>query len=512
LAFHSKSYLRTLEPKEVGAQLGDWQSWAHASQREPPGADWRIWLLLGGRGAGKTRAGAEWINNGARTGRFERMALIAPTFHDVREVMIEGASGVLACAEARPTYEASRRRLVWPNGAQAHCFSAEDPASVRGPQFDAAWGDEIAYWARPQEMLDTLAFALRLGPRPLTLLTTTPRPMRVLTDLVARKDVAAVRASTARNSENLAPGFVDALTARYGGTTYARQELLGELIADPEGAAWTRAQLDATMRGTARDAAIMGELTWALWAGPVGRWDRGNVFRVKLYGGVLESVSEEDVLNGANVFAVEGEDGAWEILQARTCELAGPNEYELSGLLRGLKDSRHAMGSPTPVGARFVKLDARLARLSMPAHEWRMPRVFIAPPAGAPATDAAAESATLTLAHVGARPFRPVHLRARRAPGGDVTLRWLRQTRAGGLYWGPGEPPLGEPAERYTVEILDGAGLVRRAVESSAPEWVYSAAAQSADFGAPPANLRFRVGQIGADSMPGLKTEATIPL
>ncbi len=246
MAFHSKRYLRTLEPKEVGAQLGDWQSlWAHPSQREPPGADWRIWLLLGGRGAGKTRAGAEWINNGARTGRFARIALVAPTFHDVREVMIESASGVLACAEARPTYEASRRRLVWPNGAQAHCFSAEDPASLRGPQFDAAWGDEIAYWARPQEMLDTLAFALRLGSRPLTLLTTTPRPMRVLTDLAARKDVAVVRATTARNGRNLAPSFVEALEARYGGTTYARQELLGELIADPEGAAWTRAQLDA---------------------------------------------------------------------------------------------------------------------------------------------------------------------------------------------------------------------------------------------------------------------------
>lgn len=268
----------------------------------------------------------------------------------------------------------------------------------------------------------------------------------------------------------------------------------------------------ATLRGLARDPAVMGELLWPLWAGPVGRWDRGNYFRVKLYGGALESVSEADVLNGANVFTVEGEGGAWEILQARTCELVGPNEYEMSGLLRGLKDSRHATGAPTPAGARFVKLDARLARLTIAAHEWRTPRAFIAPPAGAPATDAAAESETQILTHTGARPFRPMHLRARRAPSGDLTLKWVRQTRAGGLYWGPGEPPLAEPPERYSVEILDGGGAVLRVVESSAPQWLYSAAAQSADFGVPPASLRFRIGQIGADSLPGLKTEATIPL
>lgn len=252
-AVRQEQFLETLTAEEARSHIGDWLQWSHPAQREPPGEDWRVWLMLGGRGAGKTRAGAEWINRNARAGRFERIALIAPTFHDVREVMIEGASGVLACAEARPAYEASRRRLVWPNGAQAHCFSAEDPASLRGPQFDAAWGDEIAYWARPEEMLDTLSFGMRLGPRPLLLLTTTPRPMRVLRDLVARTDVAVARATTDGNAQNLSPGFVAALSARYGATAYARQELMGELIEDPDGAVWKRSQIEALRVADAPD-------------------------------------------------------------------------------------------------------------------------------------------------------------------------------------------------------------------------------------------------------------------
>src|SRR5262249_10252105 len=142
----------------------DWCFWGRRAQIAPAGA-WRIWLFLGGRGAGKTRAGAEWVSAQARRGHARRIALIGPTFPDVREVMIEGESGLRALPDERPVYEASRRRLLWRNGAQAYAFSAEDPESLRGPQFDAAWADELCFWADPAEALATLAHALRLGER-----------------------------------------------------------------------------------------------------------------------------------------------------------------------------------------------------------------------------------------------------------------------------------------------------------------------------------------------------------
>jgi phage terminase large subunit-like protein len=127
------------------ALLNDWMLWGRPEQLAPAG-NWRTWVFFGGRGAGKTRAGAEWVSRLARSGRAARIALIAPTFHDVREVMIEGNSGLRALRRERPVYEASRRRLSWANGAQAFAFSAEDPESLRGPQFDAAWADELCFW------------------------------------------------------------------------------------------------------------------------------------------------------------------------------------------------------------------------------------------------------------------------------------------------------------------------------------------------------------------------------
>ncbi|MET0182520.1 MAG: phage portal protein [Caulobacterales bacterium] len=244
----------------------------------------------------------------------------------------------------------------------------------------------------------------------------------------------------------------------------------------------------------------------------VDRWDRGNVIRVKLYAGALESVSEDDVLAGANVFAIEGESGEWEILAVRTCVLVGEDEYELSGLLRGLADTGHAMGAPMPAGRKIVKLDARLARLPMSSHEWDAPLGFFAPPASTPATDVFANIETLALHHVAMRPFSPAHLAARRTGTDDVTLSWVRQARSGGLAWGPGEPPIGEPSERYLIEILDPGGAVVRSVEAVTEGWLYSEADQIVDFGAPPAILRFRAAQIGANGLPGLKTESTITL
>lgn len=235
--------LRCWSASQLDHLLNDWNFWGRREQIAPDGP-WRVWLFLGGRGAGKTRAGAEWVSDRARSGAAGRIALVGPTFHDVREVMIEGSSGLRALGGDRPTYEASRRRLVWSNGAQAFCFSAEDPQSLRGPQFDAAWCDELCFWAYPDEALDTLEHGLRLGERPRMLVTTTPRPIRALKRLMAAPDTVTTRSSTWANAPNVAPDFIAALNERWAGTARHRQELMGELIEDIEGALWRRADLE----------------------------------------------------------------------------------------------------------------------------------------------------------------------------------------------------------------------------------------------------------------------------
>lgn len=201
-------------------------------------------MFLGGRGAGKTRAGAEWVCENVRAKRFGRIALIAPTLHDAREVIVHGPAGIFACSGPRPTYHATRRQVMWPCGAIAQCFSAEDPESLRGPQFDAAWGDELAYWPDPARVLYTLEHAMRLGERPLMLLTTTPRPIGTIKALVADETVRKTTMTTWENAPHLAPGFLQRLRAQFKNTARERQELNAELIEDVEGALWRADQLD----------------------------------------------------------------------------------------------------------------------------------------------------------------------------------------------------------------------------------------------------------------------------
>lgn len=225
----------------------DWDIKGRREQK-PPEGDWRTWLIMGGRGSGKTRAGAEWIHGlasaDARSGL--RIALVAETLGDAREVMIDGVSGICRIARRnRPDFEISRRRLVWPNGAVAQIFSSEDPESLRGPQFHFAWCDELAKWRHAEETFDMLQFGLRLGADPRQLVTTTPRPVPILKRLIADPGTQLVRISTQANAGNLAPGFISALEARYGGTRLGRQELAGELIEDREDALWKRSDLEA---------------------------------------------------------------------------------------------------------------------------------------------------------------------------------------------------------------------------------------------------------------------------
>lgn len=228
------------------------RDWAFAGrpEQQPPSGDWRTWLLMGGRGSGKTRAGAEWVQalaTGPRARPGLRIALVAETLGDAREVMIDGVSGIcrIAWPQHRPDFEVTRRRLVWPNGTVAQIFSSEDPESLRGPQFDFAWADELGKWRYPEETWDMLQFGLRLGDDPRALVTTTPRPLPLIKRLLAEPSTVMRRIATATNAANLAPGFLEAMATRYGGTRLGRQELDGDLIEDRDDALWSRAGIEA---------------------------------------------------------------------------------------------------------------------------------------------------------------------------------------------------------------------------------------------------------------------------
>jgi predicted phage terminase large subunit-like protein len=230
----TREQIDQLSDREVMALLHDWGLWARPNQLFPPETWWNIWMLLAGRGFGKTRSGAEAIRHLVDTGH-RRIALIAPTSGDARDVMVEGESGLLAISPSwnRPIYEPSKRRLTWPNGAQAFMYSAEEPERLRGPQHDAGWLDELAAWQYPQETWDMYQFGLRLGKNPRTVITTTPKPIPLVRSLLTRegKDVIVSRGSTYENRENLAPSFFNQV-AQYEGTRLGRQELHAELI-DP---------------------------------------------------------------------------------------------------------------------------------------------------------------------------------------------------------------------------------------------------------------------------------------
>ncbi len=219
----------------------------------PPEGDWRAWVIMGGRGAGKTRAGAEWVRSqveGARPldqGPCRRIALVGETIDQVREVMIFGESGILACCppDRRPVWQATRKRLIWPNGATAQAFSAHDPESLRGPQFDGAWVDEMAKWKKARATWDMLQFGLRLGDDPQVCVTTTPRNVGVLKDVLAQDTTVVTSAPTEANSAFLAQSFLDEVRARYAGTRLGRQELDGILIDEADGALWRTGPLEA---------------------------------------------------------------------------------------------------------------------------------------------------------------------------------------------------------------------------------------------------------------------------
>lgn len=241
-----QKFLTSLTDDEAASLHYDWQFWARPNQRAPKG-NWTTWLMLAGRGFGKTRAGAEWVRGLVETGAAKRIALIAPTLHDARAVMVEGDSGLMAICPPwfMPKYEPSKRTLTWPNGAIATLFGAEEPERLRGPQHDAVWCDELCAWKQAEMTFDMMLFGLRLGRKPRALITTTPRPIPLLKRLAAGKKTVITKGTTFDNLKNLAPNFARDIVARYKGTRLGRQELMAELLEDTPGALWQRAALDA---------------------------------------------------------------------------------------------------------------------------------------------------------------------------------------------------------------------------------------------------------------------------
>ncbi len=252
--------LRKLSDEERRTLRYHWRLWARDEQVAPPG-DWRLWLVMAGRGFGKTRAGAEWVREIAEATPDARIALVAASLGEARAVMVEGESGLLAVSAPGqlPLFEPSLRRLSWPNGAQALLYSAQEPESLRGPQQSHAWCDEIAKWdnaaGRAERAWDNLLLGLRLGETPRVMATTTPRAVPLVRRMLAEDGAAVTRGATKDNSGNLPERFLRDMRKTFGKTTLGRQELDGELIEDLPGALWPRAMIEQCRDACSAEAA-----------------------------------------------------------------------------------------------------------------------------------------------------------------------------------------------------------------------------------------------------------------
>ena len=218
-----------------------WPLHARDSQL-PPKEDWDTWMILAGRGFGKTRTGAEWVRAQVESGAAKRIALVARTLPEAQSIMVHGESGIINISPPwdKPTYEPSKRKLTWRSGAFALAFSSHEPDQLRGPQFDAAWCDELASWEYPAQTWDNLTFALRLGRRPRSVVTTTPKSIELVRTLTNGPGVHVTRGTTFDNKDNLAPAFFNGIIEQYDGTRIGQQEIYAELIDEDEDAIWKR--------------------------------------------------------------------------------------------------------------------------------------------------------------------------------------------------------------------------------------------------------------------------------
>ena len=242
--------LATISNAEAEALLYDWRGFLARPNQIAPEGDWATWLILAGRGFGKSRTGAEWVREEEQAGRATRIALVGETAKDTRDVMVEGPSGLLAVypPDRRPLYEPSKARVTFQSGAVATLFNATEPDQLRGPQFDCAWCDELAKWRHARETWDMLQFGLRLGMKPRQIVTTTPRPIDLIREMIRDPHVHVTRGSTFDNTANLAPSFMVTMRRLYEGTRLGRQELNAEVLEDVAGALWPRVVFDRNRR------------------------------------------------------------------------------------------------------------------------------------------------------------------------------------------------------------------------------------------------------------------------
>jgi predicted phage terminase large subunit-like protein len=329
-------FFLSLTAEEADLLAYDWSFWGRPSQQEPPG-DWSVWLAMAGRGFGKTRMGSEWVrdmmcgSSPLAIGRCRHMALVAETAADARDVMVQSAGGILRChpREFRPTYKPSLRKLEWPNGAVAHTYSADDPEQLRGPEHEAAWSDELAKWRYAQETWDMLQFGLRVGDNPKQLVTTTPRPIPVVRELLNSRDTFVTRGSTYENYENLSPKFIAKMQEKYEGTRLGRQELHAEVLDDVPGALWTRKMLETRSQQNPKGAGMRrGEILpdmrrVGVGVDPSGTSGEIDMRRREARGGDHEDEAGDDV---GIIAAGLGDDGIVYVLDDATVNL-GPEGW-----------------------------------------------------------------------------------------------------------------------------------------------------------------------------------------
>jgi phage terminase large subunit-like protein len=341
--------LRGYSASDLLVFLYDWIAWARGDQL-PPSGDWTTWLVLGGRGAGKTRAGAEWVRalvHGQPPFAAEpvkRIALVGETLADVRAVMVEGQSGILSAYPVgkAPRFEPSLRQLVWGNGAVAQIFSAEEPDSLRGPQFEAAWCDELAKWRYAERAWGTLQFALRLGTRPRQMVTTTPRPFALLKRLIDEPGTVATKILTASNAPNLAPAFLDAVVARYRGTRLGRQELDAEILEDRPDALWPRALIERWRVG---EAPTLARVVVAVDP-PVTSGERADACGI--------------------VVAGQGEDGRGYVIEDATVDRASPLQWAKAAISAYQRHAADCVVAEVNQGGELVASVLRQVDPSLP--------------------------------------------------------------------------------------------------------------------------------------------------
>jgi phage terminase large subunit-like protein len=341
-----------------------WDFHGRPAQHPPPG-NWLTWLILAGRGFGKTRTGAEWVRRqvcGATPfapGRYRNIAVIAETAKDARDVMIEGPSGILAChpLDFRPDYEPSKSRITWKNGAVATVYNATEPDQLRGPEHDLAWGDELCKWAYARETYDQMMFGLRQGNPPRCLITTTPRPIPLLKEIVADEATEITKGVTLDNADNLAPSFIRQIQRKYEGTRLGRQELNAEILDDIPGALWTRPILD--------DCRIKPEKMPEMSRVVVGVDPSGT------------SGEDDDGADIGIIVAGRGIDGRGYVIADFTCKLS-PDGWARRAITAYHRHEADRIVAETNYGGAMVKAVIKSADASVPYKEVKASRGKVA--------------------------------------------------------------------------------------------------------------------------------------